>query len=55
MLAKEAVPHLEKQGSGKIVFISSIAGFQPFPVSIEYTRYTETKALTDVLLFVRPI
>lgn len=32
MLAKEALPYLEKQGGGKIIFISSIAGFQPFSV-----------------------
>ncbi|KAK9743629.1 short chain dehydrogenase [Popillia japonica] len=38
MLAKEAVPHLEKQGSGKIVFISSIAGFQPFPLLGAYSQ-----------------
>lgn len=30
MLAKEALPLLRNSGSGRIIFISSIAGFQPF-------------------------
>ncbi|XP_022912392.1 dehydrogenase/reductase SDR family member 4-like [Onthophagus taurus] len=30
MLAKDSLPHLRKNKGGKIVFISSIAGYQPF-------------------------
>lgn len=32
LLAKEAVPHLQKQSSGSIIFMSSYAGLNPFPV-----------------------
>lgn len=32
LLAKEALPYLRKRKSGRIIFISSIAGFQPFDV-----------------------
>lgn len=40
LLAKEVVPILRKQQSGNIIFISSIAGLNPFPVirSIVITR-----------------
>ena len=34
LLAKEAVPLIRKRGGGSIVFVSSIAGFQPFKVSL---------------------
>lgn len=33
LLAKEAVPLIRQRGGGSIVFVSSIAGFQPFKVS----------------------
>lgn len=33
LLAKEARPLIKKRGGGSIVFVSSIAGFNPFPVS----------------------
>ena len=33
LLAKSVVPHMETQGAGSIVFISSIGGFHPIPVS----------------------
>lgn len=32
LLAKEVLPHLRQRGGGSIVFVSSIAGFQPFDV-----------------------
>lgn len=34
MLAKEALPYIQKRNGGRIVFVSSIAGFQPFDVII---------------------
>lgn len=33
LLSKQVVPHMEKQGSGNIVFVSSLSGYVPFPVS----------------------
>jgi dehydrogenase/reductase SDR family member 4 len=32
LLAKAVVPHMEEKGQGSIIFVSSIAGFQPFSV-----------------------
>lgn len=32
LLAKEARPLIKARGGGSIVFVSSLAGFQPFPV-----------------------
>lgn len=37
LLAKEAVPFLRKRGGGNIVFVSSIAGLQPFPLLGAYS------------------
>lgn len=37
LLAKEAVPHLRNRGGGSIVFVSSIAGFQPFALLGAYS------------------
>lgn len=36
LLAKEAYPELMKRGGGSIVFISSIAGYQPMEVSDKF-------------------
>lgn len=33
LLAKEALPHLRKQSSGSIIFMSSYGGVNPFPVN----------------------
>ena len=35
LLSKEVLPHLRKRGGGSIVYISSIAGFDPLGVSIK--------------------
>ena len=37
LLAKEVRPFIKKQGGGSIVFISSIAGFQPFSLLGAYS------------------
>lgn len=37
LLAKEVLPHLKKRGGGSIVFVSSIAGFQPFSLLGAYS------------------
>jgi dehydrogenase/reductase SDR family protein 4 len=34
LLSKEVLPHLRKRHGGSIVYISSIAGFEPLGVSI---------------------
>jgi dehydrogenase/reductase SDR family protein 4 len=40
LLSKEVLPHLRKRHGGSIVYISSIAGFDPLGVSIEnYMRH----------------
>lgn len=36
LLAKEVAPILRKQSSGSIIFVSSYAGFNPFPVNDNY-------------------
>ncbi|XP_066578992.1 dehydrogenase/reductase SDR family member 4 [Amia ocellicauda] len=53
-LTKLVVPHMEKRGGGSIVFIASIAGYQPFtglgPYSVSKTALLGlTKALTPEL------
>ncbi|KAF6032929.1 DHRS2 [Bugula neritina] len=37
MLAKEILPHMRKRGGGSIVFVSSIGGYNPFPVIGSYS------------------
>lgn len=36
-LAKEVAPHMEKQGHGSILFVSSIGGYQPFALLGPYS------------------
>ncbi|XP_049519031.1 dehydrogenase/reductase SDR family member 4-like [Dermacentor silvarum] len=37
LLTKEVVPHLEKRGGGSIVYVSSIAAYQSFPLLGAYS------------------
>ncbi|XP_026479006.1 dehydrogenase/reductase SDR family member 4-like [Ctenocephalides felis] len=37
LLAKEVLPYLRERGGGSIVFVSSIAGLQPFPILGAYS------------------
>jgi len=37
LLAKEAAPLIKKRGGGSIIFVSSIAGFQPFKILGAYS------------------
>lgn len=37
LLAKEVLPHMKQRGGGNIVFVSSIAGFQPFSLLGAYS------------------
>ncbi|XP_064478476.1 dehydrogenase/reductase SDR family member 4-like [Ornithodoros turicata] len=37
LLTKEVVPHIQKRGGGSIVYVSSIAGFQPMPLLGAYS------------------
>ncbi|KAF4527620.1 hypothetical protein B566_EDAN015423 [Ephemera danica] len=37
LLSQEALPHLRKRGGGSIVYVSSIAGFQPFALLGAYS------------------
>jgi dehydrogenase/reductase SDR family protein 4 len=50
LLTQEILPHLQKRKEGSIVFISSIAGFQPFQVLGPYSvSKTALLGLTKVL------
>jgi len=50
LLAKSTVPHMEKRGKGSIIFISSIAGFQPISALGAYSvSKTALLGLTKVL------
>jgi len=50
LLAKAAVPHMENKGKGSIVFVSSIAGFQPISALGAYSvSKTALLGLTKVL------
>lgn len=37
LLAKEATPIIRKQSSGSIIFMSSVGGINPFPVSSNFS------------------
>lgn len=39
LLTKEIVPHLISRGGGSIVYVSSIAGVNPMPVSLLILYY----------------
>lgn len=43
LLAKEARPLITKRGGGSIVFVSSVAGYNPFPVNID--KYNNFKII----------
>jgi len=54
MLCKEAVPHMRERGGGSIVFVASMAGFNPFPLIAPYSvtktaLFGLTKALAGSL------
>lgn len=50
LLAKAVVPHMEERGQGSIIFVSSIAGFQPFSALGAYSvSKTALLGLTKVL------
>ncbi|XP_033839452.1 dehydrogenase/reductase SDR family member 4 [Periophthalmus magnuspinnatus] len=50
LLTKLVVPHMEKLGGGSIVFVSSIAGYQPMPALGPYSvSKTALLGLTRVL------
>jgi len=50
LLAKSTVPHMEKRGKGSIIFVSSIAGFQPISALGAYSvSKTALLGLTKVL------
>lgn len=47
LLTKEIVPHLISRGGGSIVYVSSIAGVNPMPVSL-LILYYKSKEYTKV-------
>ncbi|XP_067935103.1 dehydrogenase/reductase SDR family member 4-like [Watersipora subatra] len=50
MLCKEVVPHMRTRGSGSIVFVSSVAAYQPFPLIGPYSvTKTALLGLTQAL------
>lgn len=38
LLARDAVPLMQKRGGGSIVFVSSVAGYRPMPVKLLKTE-----------------
>lgn len=50
LMTKLVVPHMEKRGGGNIVFVSSVAGYQPMPALGPYSvSKTALLGLTRVL------
>lgn len=51
LLAKEATPLLRKQSSGSIIFMSSYAGLNPFPVAITLPNDVDFERVFLVKIF----
>jgi dehydrogenase/reductase SDR family protein 4 len=53
LLTKEVVPHMEGRKGASIVYISSIAGFQPF--AVRPVRYNFSKYKKNLIFVIKQI